>query len=175
MSNVLIGIIGVILFIGLALAGALFLGPRFQQSSNSSKAAAVSSLMQQTANAVSMYEMDGAKLPSSTTDKVGSVLVASGHLKALPKSPMKYGEITAVNSGGGVDSGPATFLYVNLGTDEVAKQVCLEIERGAGSPNPEVTAAPNPNFGGVVTTYRRLGCFADSYYSPAIYQAYIPL
>ena len=40
MSNVLIGIIGVILFIGLALAGALFLGPRFQAATISSKASA---------------------------------------------------------------------------------------------------------------------------------------
>jgi len=41
MSNVLIGIIGVILFIGLALAGALFLGPRFQESTNNSRGSAV--------------------------------------------------------------------------------------------------------------------------------------
>ncbi len=176
MSNVLIGIIGVILFIGLALAGALFLGPRFQSASNASKAAAISSVMQQTANAVGLYELDhGVKIPSSATDNVGGMLVASGHLKAVPTNPMSGAPITAVNSGGGVDTGPATYLYTNLGTDENSKRVCLEIERAAGSTDPETTAAPNPNFGAVVTTYRRLGCFADSYYKPAIYQAYIPL
>lgn len=57
MSNVLIGIIGVILFIGLALAGALFLGPRFQDSTNNSKAAAVVQTMTQLANASNMYRI----------------------------------------------------------------------------------------------------------------------
>jgi len=27
----------------------------------------------------------------------------------------------------------------------------------------------------VVAANRRLGCFADSYYTPAIYQAYMPI
>ena len=54
MSNVLIGIIGVILFIGLALAGALFLGPRFQQSTNNSKASASVQAVSQVGNAANM-------------------------------------------------------------------------------------------------------------------------
>ncbi len=57
MSNVLIGIIGVILFIGLALAGALFLGPRFQEATTNSKASAQVSAMKQLADAVHMYEL----------------------------------------------------------------------------------------------------------------------
>ena len=40
MSNVLIGIIGVILLIGLVLAGALFLGARFQAAADNSRASA---------------------------------------------------------------------------------------------------------------------------------------
>ena len=79
MSNVLIGIIGVILFIGLALAGALFLGTRFQESSNTSRAAAQVQAMQQIANASNMYQVQEGK---QTLDI--QVLKNSGYLKTVP-------------------------------------------------------------------------------------------
>ncbi len=53
----LIGIIGVILFIGLALAGALILGDDFTSASSSSQAAAVVSQIQQTVSAIEMYRL----------------------------------------------------------------------------------------------------------------------
>lgn len=71
MSNVLIGIIGVILFIGLALAGALILGSDFMDASSSSKAAAHISQISQIAHAASMYELKtGRQLPSSSSPNV---------------------------------------------------------------------------------------------------------
>lgn len=79
MSNVLIGIIGVILFIGLALAGALFLGPRFQESTNNSKASAQVAAMHQIANAANMYQVNEGK---STLDI--QLLKTGGYLKAVP-------------------------------------------------------------------------------------------
>lgn len=57
MSNVLIGIIGVILFIGLALAGALILGDDFKTASSSSQAAATIAQIQQTVAAVEMWRL----------------------------------------------------------------------------------------------------------------------
>ena len=57
MSNVLIGIIGVILFIGLALAGALILGDDFRTANNSSKASEMISQLQQVASAANMYQL----------------------------------------------------------------------------------------------------------------------
>ena len=68
MSSVLIGIIGVILFIGLALAGALFLGPRFQESSNTSKAAAATQAVQLVANAISLRNADSGQQMLATND-----------------------------------------------------------------------------------------------------------
>src|SRR3546814_17765989 len=56
MSNVLIGIIGVILFIGLALAGALFLGPRFQESPHNSRASSSVQEVSQIASAANIFE-----------------------------------------------------------------------------------------------------------------------
>jgi hypothetical protein len=80
MSNVLIGIIGVILFIGLALAGALFLGPRFQQSKLQGQVAAVTMQVDQISKAYDMYKaMEG-----KGTSQI-SVLVSGGYLKSQPQ------------------------------------------------------------------------------------------
>ena len=65
MSNVLIGIIGVILFIGLALAGALFLGPRFQESTNNSRASAAVQAVAQVASAANMYRVQEGTAPTA--------------------------------------------------------------------------------------------------------------
>jgi hypothetical protein len=69
-SNVLIGIIGVILFIGLALAGALILGDDFRTASNSSQAAALMSQMKQAADAIDMWKLKtgNAYAPAIETD-----------------------------------------------------------------------------------------------------------
>ncbi len=81
MSNVLIGIIGVILFIGLALAGALFLGERFQQSRNASNAASVMTSLDQMANAASMRRV---MIGSTGASGRGQYLVDEGYLKTMP-------------------------------------------------------------------------------------------
>jgi len=83
MSNVLIGIIGVILFIGLALAGALFLGPRFQESKTNSIASAQVSSMKQLSDAVNMYVVQEGRndLPQNDGAFVQS-LRTSGYLKS---------------------------------------------------------------------------------------------
>jgi len=81
MSNVLIGIIGVILFIGLALAGALFLGPRFQAATIDSRAASISALLAQSVDAMHLYT-----LQEGDTILVGSfqTLIDKGYLKERP-------------------------------------------------------------------------------------------
>jgi len=80
MSNVLIGIIGVILFIGLALAGALFLGPRFQEATLNSKAAAIAQSNAQIANAAGLYRVQEG-MDWASTNPVG---LAPSYLKSVP-------------------------------------------------------------------------------------------
>ena len=83
MSNVLIGIIGVILFIGLALAGALFLGPRFQESRNNSTASAQVAGMKQVADAIGLYRLNEGRddLPRDSGTVIAT-LTNAGYLKA---------------------------------------------------------------------------------------------
>lgn len=57
MSNVLLGIIGVVLFIGLALAGALYLGQRFQDAANDSRASADVQAITQVTHAIGLYRV----------------------------------------------------------------------------------------------------------------------
>jgi type II secretory pathway pseudopilin PulG len=124
MSNVLIGIIGVILFIGLALAGALFLGPRFQESTNNSKASAAVQAVSQVASAANMYRVQEGKsdFTLSSTPVTATDLVSNNYLKSIPSNPAG----TAIPS-----LGTAGFVTMDLATN--AKSICDAINKQTGA------------------------------------------
>ncbi len=129
MSNVLIGIIGVILFIGLALAGSLFLGPRFQESTNNSKAAAAVQGVAQVASAISMYQVqEGMTYATLGTPAAEDVLLTKGYLKSLYKDQTGGGLPYIASTYSGRDFGAR---YVILGglTDPVCKAVQRQTNR----------------------------------------------
>lgn len=129
MSNVLIGIIGVILFIGLALAGALFLGPRFQESTNNSRASAIIQRISQTASAANMYEVqEGSRIAGDTAGI--TTLVSKGYMKSAPPTDSTVNRIIPINASGGVTGDPA-FIIADL-TGANAKATCEAIERQSG-------------------------------------------
>lgn len=132
MSNVLIGIIGVILFIGLALAGALLLGEDFKAANNDTKAAAVVQAMSQTANAVSMYTIKtGTK--KTAENITGTSAMIPRFLKAAPINPVTKGiGITLGDQNGNVNSNPASSVHMLLGSNAEAKSVCESIQRQSG-------------------------------------------
>jgi len=145
MSNVLIGIIGVILFIGLALAGALFLGPRFQESQNASKAAAAVQGMAQIASAVQLWQLDrGQKYPSGPADE----LVSSGFLKSRPANAIPTGGLFDTRSKEGTYVGDAYVVIAGLVRDEQTTKICAEINRQInGSPTIPSTDGPTGQSG----------------------------
>jgi hypothetical protein len=119
MSNVLIGIIGVILFIGLALAGALFLGPRFQEATINSKASAEISQVHQYAAAISMFELqEGEKYDLSKLSR----LVPS-YLKTLPTNT------GGTNQAGYHVYGTTPIAFMNLSYNGQDKAICEAIQR----------------------------------------------
>jgi type II secretory pathway pseudopilin PulG len=134
MSNVLIGIIGVILFIGLALAGALFLGPRFQESTNNSRASAAVQAVAQVSNAANMYKVQEGK------DAVGTdptVLQTDGYLKSVPSNPTGTGALT-------LDAVPAsstTIRYVRMVLGTNAAAVCEAINKQSGTADADSAVA----------------------------------
>jgi hypothetical protein len=143
MSNVLIGIIGVILFIGLALAGALFLGPRFQEATVNSKASAEISQVHQYAAAISMFELqEGEKYDDSKSDRL-----IPAYLKTLPRNTggTNYAGYFVLN---GV---PVTFM--NLSYNGLDKAICEAIQRqltGTGTV-PIMVGSTLPGKGGCFT------------------------
>ena len=143
MSNVLIGIIGVILFIGLALAGALFLGPRFQESTNNSKASAIAQAVSQVASAATLSSTQNGTPVSALTTSAGE-LVTAGFLKSLPTNPVSgtnsmttpaivnfIGDNRSVSTSSFYDGQPARFVILRLGDEQ--KAVCDAISRQSGS------------------------------------------
>jgi hypothetical protein len=133
MSNVLIGIIGVILFIGLALAGALFLGPRFQESTNNSKASAIIQATAQVANATSMYTVQEGAAPNDAAS-----LVSTKYLKSLPSNQLSAAGFTILDADGRTPDNPLVpntpfkpaWVVTSAGTNAA---VCEAIERQSGN------------------------------------------
>ena len=132
MSNVLIGIIGVILFIGLALAGALFLGPRFQEATNNAKASAAVQAVSQVAHAANLYETTNGQFLTNALDNA-STLRDGGFLKALPVNPIVAANTPfTIASTGGLSATRPSFVLMYLGQDTTARDVCIAVERQMG-------------------------------------------
>jgi len=128
MSNVLIGIIGVILFIGLALAGALILGDDFKGANNSAKAAAIISVMDQTASAVNMYGLKtGSPYPAGPTTGL-----VPRFLKVSNSVPLTTFGVVDTRSIGGQYSGDAGYVVSGGGADSVSLAICAEIAQTLG-------------------------------------------
>ena len=169
MSNVLIGIIGVILFIGLALAGALFLGPRFQEASNSSKAAATVSHLRQIATGVNAYEIQNGETMIAANHSADINFLLNGYMKSFPTNPFS-GETYRLNDrNANIDVLPVAMIMTPIGTDDRAREGCVMIEKQVGIAQPDM--APKTDFGATFASKGPLGCFL---YAPtANYYAYV--
>jgi hypothetical protein len=140
MSNVLIGIIGVILFIGLALAGALFLGERFTNSRNQSEAARFVSEGSQISKAYEMFRinegayptgLDGSGSPYDAVPEFSRLveLKSKGYLKAIPKGVSSG---TTVENGAWYVDTTAGAAYSRIGENDAAKAICKEARKQVG-------------------------------------------
>ena len=166
MSNVLIGIIGVILFIGLALAGALFLGPRFQESTQNSQAASIMSSLKQATDAAELRMLDLGVQYTPATD--ASFLTTGGYLKAAPtnaapsaRGSSAYDSRIVFNNNIYADGAEepqyaARYAMTVIGPedDSVAKGICGAIARTYGQSTVPTTTDNFPDPSGA------LGCMA---------------
>ncbi len=154
MSNVLIGIIGVIVFIGLAMAGALFLGPRFQKAAAESEAATATSTIQQIQAAYSMRAVE----TGDDRYVMGAIdSLSPGYLRNPPPNPTRGGRLNAsryeyvphvnndVLNDADDEGGPPVGEYVMMaiGTDDFARSTCDSMNRGLG-----ITTTPIINWDG---------------------------
>ena len=168
MSNVLIGIIGVILFIGLALAGALILGSDFTTATSSSKAAAVVQGLQQVSNAYAMNTVrTGSPISADQGETVVATLIAGKRLKSAPVNPVNsanlvvgYDDIGQRNA-----AKPMGTIIMTLGPRGGAtfRDICYAIEEQMGAANPAASVDTATPFDVKVTTDRRVGCMWNTY------------
>ncbi len=152
MSNVLIGIIGVILFIGLALAGALFLGPRFQEATVSSQASAMTASLKQAVDAANLWRLNEGNQRIAQQD---TTFLVPGYLKTelINPSPSASGQSSFFwkvyfNDNIFPETVPdvhlATIVQAVIGpqTDSRSKAVCETLERTLTSGAVQTTRDP---------------------------------
>jgi hypothetical protein len=129
-SNVLIGIIGVILFIGLALAGALFLGARFQQSRNTSVAAASVQAVSQITNGINLSNVDTTYVDAGYDP---TLLKTNGYLKAIPVNPTGGPAIAILGYDATTTSGRGVLVVMQLAgaTSDVCQAITRQTTNGS--------------------------------------------
>lgn len=158
MSNVLIGIIGVILFIGLALAGALFLGPQFTTATYDTQAARVVSSIQQVTSALNMYRaVEGIDHQSALNGDL-----APTYLKSYPIAlDGGTGSFGSTNDDGTQTAAPYTYVITGVYNADQSRAVpiCRSIALKSGQSVP-ATGAPIISSLSQLTT--QTGCFVLS-------------
>lgn len=162
MSNVLIGIIGVILFIGLALAGALILGDDFKSSKSSTRAATIAGQMQQVSAAVAMYQLKTGRTMSAATYSTNVASLVPRFLKTAPTSPSGRLYDTVDATGYGADV-PVRYVTTTIDPDDLtfARSVCIALNEQAGVADPVAAMGPvlrPEDWGPFVAGKGRLGC-----------------
>lgn len=181
MSNVLIGIIGVILFIGLALAGALILGDDFQNSSSSVRAATIASEMQQISNAIAMRNLKTGTTMSAANYETNVASLVPRFLKTAPTVPMTGLRYLTVDRDGFARDLPIHHLQARIGPgdDPVAREVCREIEMQSGAADPDAAIAAVTNQNDWTTrvngSNKIVGCFLYTANGGNTYNAFLLL
>lgn len=137
MSNLLIGIIGVALFIGIAIAGAVFLGPRFEDSATNSVASNSIQAVTLVATAANSYRMATGYVSGSDMGTPQS-LVDAGFMKSVPTNPSASGAGLELVDASGTDYDLATdkagfsprYVALSIGSD---RALCTAVERQASN------------------------------------------
>ena len=163
MSNVLIGIIGVILFIGLALAGALILGDDFRNAKSSTMSAQVVGQMQQVVSAVNMYQLKTGVTMLAVNYPTNIATLTPRFLKSPPKGPVGDG-FTTVDVNGNGTATRVDHVYVPIGatSDQNAKNACIAINEQAGATDPVAALGPMTSaaaWGPFIAASKPMGCF----------------
>lgn len=128
MSNVLVGIAAIILFIAGSLAMATFFGPKFMASRIDAQAVSYLSESSQISHAVESYASDNGGLPVEPGKEPVEILVAENYLSDAP---------TGGASGWFLAEEDAAILATVEGSRERALDICAAARKKAGFPNPE--------------------------------------
>ena len=152
MANVLIGIIGVILFIGLALSTVIYIGQQFALASASSSASALSQATSQVVEAANMANLQTG-VPTAVGSDITPLLITPNYLRAMPVNPVVYGNNPMLMTSAGVfSSGYAQVAVMDIGSADL---VCVRIGTQTGQLG---QGATTPATGTSFPTFPSSGC-----------------
>lgn len=161
MSQILLGLVGVVIFIGLALAASVLFGDQFRQSTATSRAAAMVQAATQLSHAASLFNLQSGQVLQA--NDLPAVLVSGNYLAGVPRNPMlsdaDFFLRRRSNVGSSGVTGNADIVLTRLGSGGASSlewRVCRQIELQAGATGsiPDVTAV---DVTGVAV--RPFGCF----------------
>ena len=133
MSNVLIGIIGVIFFIGLALAGASYVGALVTDGTTQRNSAQIVMSLQQTASAVKIYNVRNRRWVPNAFTAVDTMITAN-IMKSRPTNPtLPGGYPMVVDINGQLTTNRPSYVIMYLGQSESARDACIEVELQNGN------------------------------------------
>lgn len=165
MSQILLGLIGVIIFIGLALAASVLFGDQFRSASTNSRASSVTQAASQIANAASLSNLQQGTALLAAAD-LSTTLVANNFLQAVPANPVSGGSAFTVrqrsNAATTNNTGTADVVLASIGTgndSSTAGSICRQIENQMGNTNAIPSAATTDISS---ATPRASGCFRTS-------------
>lgn len=169
MSNLLIGIAGIVLFVMMALAGANFFGPKVTESTVRAKAVSIMESLASVSNAIAVRNVE-----KQTVTPAGYDLndLLPDYLAELPRSAMMTNDPQLLGVDGDL-SGAGHYVAVKLTGDDAA-DLCSAISKVGLGPSiaPSSTAMPNSytvgcfRATGNISTYVRSGdrvAYAISY------------
>jgi hypothetical protein len=130
MSNVIIGIIGVILFVGLALAGATYFGPRVTQSTSQAQAGRVMSELVEISNAVKVRDQERQMATSAGFDVD---FLAPDYVSDAPSNPTDGPDPFLLDSNGDA-TGVAAIAAMKISGSRMVV-ICNEISKLGGGPS----------------------------------------
>lgn len=133
MSNVLIGIVGVILFIGLALAGASFFGPTVGSSIQDARSMSAMKVLGSTAVAVQLRNRE---LETLTPAAPTAASLAPDYLDEVPTNPVNGNPIMLITYGALTSGAPAALVVTKLAPTVDQIRICEFANRSAGGPVP---------------------------------------
>lgn len=122
MSNVLIGVIGVAIFIGLAMAGALFLGPSFTGAQAERQASLHMLQLKQITEAATLRVANGGPMPGDTEGDIRG-LQDEGYLRAGLEG-YDFSDLEG--------SSYATVAYRQIADTPANRAVCRAVQRAVG-------------------------------------------
>jgi hypothetical protein len=160
MANVLLGIVGIVLFIGLSLAGASYFGPLTSDALTEARASGLIQILSTTAKAVNVRNREQETMTASSAN---SSELTPDFLDETPVNPVTAGPVLLVTDAGVSSSGVARFVASKLPTDQA--DMCSYINRqGGGSATvPSVTTIPQ-QVTGCARANAAMGAFATGDY-----------